>query len=171
MTGYRLCDFSVLSFDILIVGLNVGQEILIQINEMFCCCSDMRFRDCLLPFWSLKTIQVAKNSDPLWDRCYYFYLYQDAAAMIPMTVSPPTKVPPIAAASANIPNILFSPFFDVDQQTAAIRAAGFFESCLGLFFLLWSHYITPSIAKSLQRYMFLKKFFMRYMTIMEQFVV
>lgn len=75
--------------------------------------------------------------------------------MIPMAVSPPTKVPPIAAAaSANIPNILCSPFFDVDQQTAVIRAAGFFESCLGLFFLLWSHYITPSIAKSLQRSMF-----------------
>ena len=87
--------------------------------------------------------------------------------MIPMAVSPPTKVPLIAAASANIPNILCSPFFDVDQQTAAIRAAGFFGSCLGLFFLLWSHYITPSIAKSLQRSIF----FMRYMTIMEQFVV
>ena len=61
MTGYRLCDFSLLSFDILIVGLNVGQEIPKQINEMFCCCLDMRFRDCLLPFWSLKTIQVAKK--------------------------------------------------------------------------------------------------------------
>lgn len=69
------------------------------------------FRDCLLPFWSLKTIQVAKNSDPLWDRCYYFYLYQDAAAMIPMAVSPPAKVPPIAAASANIPNILCSSYY------------------------------------------------------------
>ena len=57
-------------------------------------------------------------------------------------------------------SIPLAAFFDVDQQTAANRAAGFFESCLGLFFLLWSHYITPSIAKSLQRSMFLKIIFL-----------
>lgn len=31
--------------------------------------------------------------------------------MIPMAVSPPAKVPPIAAASANIPNILCSSYY------------------------------------------------------------
>ena len=46
--------------------------------------------------------------------------------MIPMAVSPPTKVPPIAAAaSANIPNILCSPFFDVDHRQLLLDLQAF----------------------------------------------